>query len=64
MKKCPATRIVVCLLSEADPSQDAPQEKKGRSRSVNATIAALKNSKSLPKATPGTNGMSKGSSLK
>lgn len=42
----------------------ASREERSFARSLNATIAALKNSKSRPKATPGTNGMSKGSSLK
>jgi predicted PurR-regulated permease PerM len=62
-KKSPAVRIVVCLLSDADPSQGAPLEK-DRSRSLKATIAALKNSRSRPKSSSGTNGTSQGSSLK
>jgi predicted PurR-regulated permease PerM len=47
-KKSPAARIVVCLLSDIDPSEvsSASQQQRDRSYSLKATIAALANPKS------------------
>jgi predicted PurR-regulated permease PerM len=55
-RKCPAARIVVCLLGENEHERD-------RSGALAATIAALKNPKSPPRASSGTNDTSKGSGL-
>ena len=57
-------RIIVCLLSEDDPPGESSASRHGqdRSRSLMATIAALKDPSDPPKVS-GTNGTSKGSSL-
>lgn len=62
-KKSPAARIVVCLLSDMEPSEvsSAFQQERDRSHSLKATIAALANPKCRTNVSAGTNGTSKGS---
>lgn len=64
-KKAPAARIIVCLLSDIDPSDvsSASQQQRDGSRSLNATIAALGIQKVAPEASSGTNDSSEGSTL-
>jgi len=54
-KKSPATRIVVCLLSETDSTDasSASQSERDRSHSLRGTIAALANRKICPSADTG-----------
>ena len=64
-KKAPAARIIVCQLSGMEGSEEAShQHQADRPRSLKATIDALTSPKRRIEASPGTNGISKGSTFK
>ena len=64
-RKAPAARIIVCLSSGMEGSEEAShQHQADRPRSLIATIDALTSPKRRIEASPGTNGISKGSTFK
>lgn len=64
-RKAPAARIIVCQLSGMEGSEEAShQHQADRPRSLKATIDALTSPKRRIEASPGTNGISKGSTFK
>jgi hypothetical protein len=64
-KTAPATRIVVCLLSDTQASEAPDHQDQGdQPRSLKATITALRGPKCRTETSLGTNGKSKGSNFK